>query len=164
VERASGVLRLGQPQPLLQQAGSKGAPAISPDDRWLAYTSAVSGHFEIYVMPFSPQGKTMVRKWLVSNGGGFAPVWSHNSRELFYEGLDSRVQVAAYTVRGNSFIAEKPRFWSKKPIADDGFDVAPDGKRVLALLPAGEAKPETILHVLLNVDSELRRRAPAHRN
>jgi Tol biopolymer transport system component len=95
VKRVTGVLRLGQPQPLLQQAGSKGGPAISPDDRWLAYTSDASGHFEIYVMPFSPQGKTMVRKWLVSNGGGFAPVWSHNSRELFYEGLDSRVHVAA---------------------------------------------------------------------
>ena len=75
--------------------------------------------------------------------------------------------MSAYTVKGDSFIAEKPRFWSKKPMADNGlshgFDVAPDGKRVLVLLPAEEAKPETILHVLLNVDSELRRRAPAHR-
>jgi hypothetical protein len=44
------------------------------------------------------------------------------------------------------------------------FDVAPDGKRVLVLVAAGDAKPETILRVLLNVDSELRRRAPAHRN
>jgi Tol biopolymer transport system component len=75
-----------------------GATAISPDDRWLAYTSAASGHFEIYVMPFSPQGNTMVRKWLVSNEGGFAPVWSRNSRELFYEGLDSRVEVARLRV------------------------------------------------------------------
>ena len=40
VSRTSGVLRLGQPQPLLQQAGSKGAPAISPDGRWVAYTSS----------------------------------------------------------------------------------------------------------------------------
>jgi serine/threonine-protein kinase len=167
VERTPGVLRLGQPKPLLQQAGSKGAPAISPDDRWLAYTSAASGHFEIYVMPFSPQGKTVVRKWLVSNGGGFGPVWSHNSRELFYQSLDSRIHVAAYIVKGDSFIAAKPRFWSQKQMTDmglsRGFDVAPDRKRVVALLPADEAKPETILHVLLNVDSELRRRARAHR-
>jgi len=104
----------------------------------------------------------------VSNGGGLGPIWSRNGRELFYRGLDSRVQVAAYTVKGDSFVAGKPRFWSEKQMADIGlspsFDVAPDGKRVLALVAAGDAKPETILRVLLNVDSELRRRAPAHRN
>jgi Tol biopolymer transport system component/DNA-binding winged helix-turn-helix (wHTH) protein len=165
VERTPGTLRLGQPQPLLQQAGSKGAPAISPDGRWLAYASDASGRFEVYVTPFSPQGGATGRKWLVSNGGGSGPVWSHTGRELFYEGPDHRVQVADYTLRGDSFVAEKPRFWSEKQMAGIGFfpafDVAPDGKRVLALLPAEDAKPETILHVLLNVDSELRRRAPA---
>jgi len=168
VERTPVSLRLGQPQPLLQQAGSKGAPAMSPDGRWLAYSSAASGRFEVYVMPFLPQGKASGHKWLVSNGGGLGPIWSRNGRELFYRGLDSRVQVAAYTVKGDSFVAGKPRFWSEKQMADIGlspsFDVAPDGKRVLALVAAGDAKPETILRVLLNVDSELRRRAPAHRN
>ena len=69
VERTPGVLRLGQPQPLLQQAGSKGAPAISPDGRWVAYTSSASGRFEIYVMPFSPKKNTTGPKWLVSNRG-----------------------------------------------------------------------------------------------
>jgi Tol biopolymer transport system component/DNA-binding winged helix-turn-helix (wHTH) protein len=163
VERTSGVLRLGQPQPLLQDAGTKGAPAISPDGRWLAYASSKSGRFEVYVAPFSPQGAAGPN-WLVSNGGGSGPVWSHTGRELFYEGPDQRVQVAAYAVTGDSFEAEKPRFWSGKQMTNIGFfptfDVAPDGKRVLALLPADSAQPETILHVLLNVDSELRRRAP----
>jgi Tol biopolymer transport system component len=168
VERVPGELRLGQPQPLLQQAGSQGAPAISPDDRWLAYTSAApGGHFEVYVTPFSPQEKASRPKSQVSNLGGWRPIWSRNSRELFYGALDGRIQVAAYTVKGDSFVPEKPRFWSKTQKTDIGlsadFDVAPDGKRVLALLPAEEAKPETILHVLLNVDSELRRRAPQHR-
>jgi hypothetical protein len=31
------------------------------------------------------------------------------------------------------------------------------------MLASEDAKPEVILHLLLNVDSELRRRAPAHR-
>jgi serine/threonine-protein kinase len=115
--------------------------------------------------PFSPQKTAPGRKWLVSNEGGRSPVWSRNGRELFYGGLDSRVHVAEYAVKGDSFVAEKPRFWSERKVADSGsffgFDVAPDGKRVLALFPAEDAKPETILHVLLNVDGELRRRAPA---
>ncbi len=168
VERAPGSLRLGQPQLLLQQAGSKGAPAISPDGNWLAYSSDASGRFEIYVMPFSPQRTATGRKWLVSNGGGIGPIWSHNGRELFYMGSDRRVHVTAYTVKGDSFVAEKPRFWSEKQVADlssfPGFDVAPDGKRVLALFASEDPKPETILHLLLNVDSELGRRAPARRD
>ena len=90
---------------------------------------------------------------------------SRNGQDLFYEGRDQQVHAAAYTVKGDSFVAEKPRHWSEKQMAEigffSGFDVAPDGKRVLALLAAGETKPETILHMLLNVDSELRRRAPA---
>ncbi len=108
----------------------------------------------------------MGRKWQVSNGGGWSPIWSRNGRELFYQRFDTRVQLAAYTVKGDSFVVEKPRFWSEKQMADigffPGFDVAPDGKRVLALLAAEDPQPETLLHVLLNVDSELRRRAPAH--
>jgi serine/threonine-protein kinase len=167
VERTPGVLRLGQPHPLLRQAGTKGAPAISPDDRWVAYSSAEPEGFEVFVMPLSPQQRATNRKWLVSTGGGHSPVWARNGRELFYEGLDHRVRVTAYAVKGDSFAAEKPRIWSGKQMADIGFlpdyDVAPDGKRVLALLPAEAAKPETILHVMLNVDSELRRRVPPHR-
>jgi hypothetical protein len=73
VERLSGAMRLGRPQPLLQQAGTKGATAISPDNRWLAYTSSESGRFEIYVMPFSPRGTAANRKWVVSNGGELVP-------------------------------------------------------------------------------------------
>jgi WD40-like Beta Propeller Repeat len=167
VERTPGSMRLGHPQPLLQQAGSKGAPAISPDNRWVAYTSSESGRFEIYVMPFSPQTKTAGRKWTVSNGGGTGPIWSHNGRELFYAGFDRRIEVAAYTVEGDSFVAEKPRVWSNTRQAMDTFpaiDVAPDGKRVLALFPANEPSAETFVRVLLNVDSELHRRAPQHSN
>ena len=164
VSRTPGSLHMGQPQPLLQQPGTKGKPVISPDGRWLAYTSANAGPFEIYVIPFSPESRTTGRKWLVSNGGGVAPVWSRSGHELFYAGGDCRVQVASYTVKGEEFIAEKPRFFSDKPLADiggfPGFDVSPDGKRVLGLVNSEERKAETVLHVLLNIDSELRRRAP----
>ena len=121
VERTPGALRLGRPQPLLQQAGSKGAPALSPDGRWLAYTSDESGSFQIYVMPFAPQGTTRGGKWQVSNEGGSVPIWSHNGRDLFYQGPGRRVQVAAYTLQGDSFVAQKPRFWSEADGADLAF-------------------------------------------
>ena len=165
VERKPGLLKMGQPQLLLQQAGSKGAPAISPDGRWVAYTSNESGRFEIYVMPFSPQGRAVGQKWLVSNGGGTGPIWSHNGRELFYQSLDRRIGVAAYAVRGDSFVAEKARHWSETRLVDTGyfssFDVARDGKHVVAMFAAEDSRAATLVRVLLHVDGELRRRLPA---
>lgn len=127
----------------------------------MAYVSPESGRAEIYVIPFSPEKSAKGGKWQVSNGGGTFPIWPRNGRELFFLSLDYRVQAAGYTIKGDSFVPEKPRFWSEKRLTDpigSVFDVAPDGKRVLALLDAEEAKPETHLRVLLNVDSELRRR------
>src|SRR5262249_14707129 len=145
--------------------GSKGAPRISPDGRWVAYSSNESGRFEIYVMPFSSQRPAVVRKVPVSNGGGTGPIWSHNGRELFYQTLDHRIGMAAYTVRHDSFAVEKAHHWSETPLPDTGFfpsfDVAPDGKRVVAMLPAEDSRAATLVRLMLNVDAELRRRAPA---
>ncbi len=164
VERTPGSMRLGRPQPLLQSAASKGAPKISPDNRWVAYSSAESGYFEIYVRALSPEGKAVGGKWPVSNGGGISPMWSRHTGELFYQGLDRRIHVAPYAVSGDSFLPGKARIWCETRMGGAGlstmFDVAPDGKRVLALLGPQDPKPETLIHVLLNVDSELRRRAP----
>jgi hypothetical protein len=71
----------------------------------------------------------------------------------------------AYTSNGKSFVAEKPRVWAETRLADIGaapsFDVGPDGKRVVGLFDAVDVKPETMLHLLLNVGDELRRRAAA---
>ncbi len=163
VERPPGALRLGRPQVLLRQPGSKGAPAISPDGRWLAYTSDESGRFEIYVIPFSPPGNPAGGgKWPVSNGGGWAPLWSSKGRQLFYQKSGGRVEMADYTVKNGSFVAGKPGSWSDKLLAEKGlfhgYDVASDGLRILALVAADETKPQAHLRVLLNVDEELRRR------
>jgi hypothetical protein len=69
-------------------------PAVSPDSRWIAYTSNESGTNEVYVRPFP--GTTGAR-WQVSNGGGAQPRWSPDTRELFY--LDGAGRLVAAQVR-----------------------------------------------------------------
>ena len=64
--------------------------------------------------------------------------------------------------KGNSFLSDKPRLWFAQRLANVGpfpnFDVAADGKRIVALVDAEETKPdETHLRVLFNIDAELRR-------
>jgi Tol biopolymer transport system component len=69
---------------------SEGAEKLSPDGRWLAYQSNASRRFEIYVESFPQKGG----KWQVSTGGGIAPVWSRNGRELYYYSPDGKIMAA----------------------------------------------------------------------
>lgn len=74
--------------------------------------------------------------------------------------------VANYTVTGDSFIAERPRTWFGKPLANLGLatnlDIAPDGKRLVVLMPAETTEArESKSHVTLVVNffDEVRQRA-----
>ena len=74
--------------------------------------------------------------------------------------------VVGYTVKGESFVADKPRAWTASLAGLGGFDVAPDGKRLAVMLPVTtrEAPRQDHTVVLLqNFLDELRRRAPADR-
>ena len=157
-------LKGGKPGLFLQDSFDERHPMFSPDGRWLAYTSNESGTFQVYVRAFPDKGG----KWQISTGGGSYPVWSPNREELFFRSSDNRIMAAAYTVRGDSFMADKPRIWSEKPLADFGivgvesYDLAPDGKRIAALMPVettGAAENHVIF--LENFFDELRRRVPA---
>jgi len=68
-------------------------PALSPDGRWLAYSSNESGRYEVYVRPFPEASRA---KWQVSTSGGTQPRWANGGRELFY--VDGERQLVAATV------------------------------------------------------------------
>jgi serine/threonine-protein kinase len=78
------------------------------------------------------------------------------------------MMVASYTVKGDSFKADKPRVWSETRLANTGFntnyDLAPDGKRVAAIMPAEapeDQKAQTHVIFLQNFFDEVRRRTTA---
>ena len=81
-------------QPLLTSTFREADPAISPDGRWLAYTSNESGRQEVYVRPY-PAG---AGRWQVSDNGGGYPRWARNGRELFYRVDDG---IMAATIEGD---------------------------------------------------------------
>jgi serine/threonine-protein kinase len=157
-------LRAGKPEVFLQTQFNERNPSFSPDGRWLAYASDEAGTYQVYVRAFPDKGG----KWQISNNGGQDPVFSRNGRELFFETPDNGTMVAAYTGKSDSFVADKPRVWSEKRIADSGrnganYDVAPDGKHIVALMPVDTPEAQQAQnHVvfLLNFFDELRRRLP----
>jgi len=58
---------------------------LSPDGRWLAYTSEEAGSPQVFVRPFP----ALDRKWLISTGLGDTPHWRADSRELWYQMRDA---------------------------------------------------------------------------
>ncbi len=90
-----------KPRPLLDSDFDEAAPALSPDDRWLAYVSLREGVPDVYVRPF-PASDQEVQ---VSNGGGVEPVWSPSTRELFFRDSSGNLVSAQYG-DGESFIVE----------------------------------------------------------
>jgi len=158
-------LRGGKPELFLQEPFDGRQPMFSSDGRWLAYSSNESGTYQVYVRAFPDKGG----KWQISNAGGAYPVWSRNGRELFFRSNDNRIMVAAYAVKGDSFVADKPKVWSEKRLADFGtvgfasYDLAPDGKRIVALMPVetpDSQKAQNHVIFLENFFDELRRRLP----
>jgi Tol biopolymer transport system component len=164
VESGSSRLRAGKPELFLQAPFHERGPMFSPDGRWIAYQSNESGRYEVYVQAF-PDGHG---KRKISDDTGQYPAWSRVGRTMFF--VSKRVLMSlSYQVRGESFVVEKPRVWFKKEIAGfpstKSYDPAPDGKSIVALMPADTSEePHDRLIFLLNFFDELRRRVPLNAN
>ena len=93
-----------KPFALLQTQFNERFPQVSPDGKWLAYTSNETQRDEIYVKPF-PDGPG---KWQVSVDGGLMPRWRHDSRELYFISAPN-IMAADIRVTGSSFEAGVPQ-------------------------------------------------------
>lgn len=163
VDWTSGTPRLGQPRPLVRRAGLQTSPSISPDGRYLAYSSDESGRFEVYVIPFSPEDSTAKGKWQLTAEGGRSPRWSPWGNTIFYRSSDEHLMAVEVKTTANSLVAERPKQWFGRRLASVGappnFDVVGNGNKIVAILDDEDAKPdETHLRIILNVVDQLRRR------
>ncbi|MGH7621992.1 MAG: TolB family protein, partial [Gemmatimonadaceae bacterium] len=128
--------------PLVTSPARDGFPALSPDGKWLAYSSDESGAFETYVRPF-PDVATA--RWQVSTAGGTGPIWSHRGDELFYRDSHGAL-VAAQIKTSPSFTVVSQRvLFSLDGLITAGpvqpYTISPDDKHFLFAreATAGEA-------------------------
>jgi serine/threonine-protein kinase len=139
-------------QPLLSGSFSESWPTISPDGRWLAYSSDESGRDEVYVRPYPGPGG----KWQVSTSGGHVPKWSRNGREIFYFS-SSRLMVAPVTTQPN-FQAGPETALFYAGMYDNRYDVTPDGS--FLMVKTADPSEYNRIHVVLNWFEELKRLVP----
>src|SRR5262249_31309555 len=88
----------GKPMPFLHSEFSELHGQLSPDGRWMAYTSDVSGQREVYAQPF-PSADNEIR---ISTNGGEQPRWRGDGKELFYQAGDGKINAVAVTLTGGS--------------------------------------------------------------
>ncbi|MBI4265755.1 MAG: PD40 domain-containing protein [Acidobacteria bacterium] len=93
----------GTRMPLIQTPTNEIQARLSPDERWLAYSSDESGRWEVYVQPFPLTGA----KWQISMDGGSQPVWRRDGQELFFLGADSQLMAVTIQTAGG-FAAGAP--------------------------------------------------------
>ena len=153
----------GKPMPFLHSGFNELYGQLSPDSRWMAYTSDVSGQREVYVQPF-PAADNEMR---ISTAGGEQPRWSHNGKELFYLAADGKLTAVAVTASAGP----KPSLKAGNPVAlfdahiattnyAFNYDVTGDGKRFLIASmgtgapSAGSSTPPLTVRVNWNTTSK----------
>jgi hypothetical protein len=140
------------PLPVVVTPYDEAAFAISPDGRWLAYESNETGRTEVFVRPFPD---TDAGKWQVSNGGGIAPLWARNGRELFYVDVERDMIAVPFTSGAEPGLGERRRLFHLRSELTLGpnenytpHDVAPDGRFIMARrvpMPIGLEAPIVVV-------------------
>jgi Tol biopolymer transport system component len=117
---------------------------FSPDSRWLAFASNETGDTpEVYVARVD-EPEQRVR---ISSGGGTAPRWRRDGKELFYAAANGRTMMVAPIESLSPFRAGAPKQLftlgvgsaaTRDRVRNTDFDVAPNGQRFLISIPVGQ--------------------------
>jgi hypothetical protein len=156
-ERPSQVI--GEP------SGSQISSSISPDGRWVAYTSSNNS---LYLQPFPLNGA----KYQITSRGAHFPRWMPDGQQIVFASDDpsGTSELMSVNIRRAPTLAfDPPVPLGVKNIVTNrdrgGFDVMPDGHRFVVLMPASVIDPGSITSqpftVTLNWFEDLRARVPA---
>ena len=142
--------------PLLQSEFNERQAQLSPDGKYLAYTSDKSGSAAVYVQTVPLSGS----EWRISTGVGAQPRWRKDGRELFYIGADRKLMVVDVKL-GPPFQVgvPKPLFETRVPTITDfrnHYVVSADGQRFL-INSVTEARGTTPIDVVKNWTALLKR-------
>ena len=141
----------GKPTPFLQAPFEKEEVRFSPDGRYVSMISDESGQREAYVTAYPGPGERI----RISTGGAKSPRWSRDGRELFYlSGSRRLMSVGVRTAPSLELGAPQPLFDLEGRWGWLTFDVSPDGKRFLAVVPEVVAD-ELPLSVIANWTAEV---------
>jgi Tol biopolymer transport system component len=130
--------------PVETEGPSSGDSRFSPDGRWIAYDSNLSGRAEVYVKPFpGPGGRHQI-----SPAGGSNPAWRRDGKEITYLTLDNKLMAVPITL-DPVFHAGAPAMLFAIHAGPGGatFEASPDGRKFLvsSAVPDQGSPPFTLV-------------------
>jgi eukaryotic-like serine/threonine-protein kinase len=128
--------------PLVSTPFNEWDAEVSPDGRWIAYTSDETGSTQVYVQVMGSSSP----RWQVSRQSGSQPKWRPYSSELYYMSADGTLMMVPMTSSGGPGVAEPlfrvlngvPSAARDFDLGSTNYDVAADG-RFLVRVPLEDA-------------------------
>jgi hypothetical protein len=142
-----------KPFPVIQTEFSEAQGVLSPDGRWIAYTSDETGQPNVHIQPFLRPGA----KHRISPNGGRNPHWRADSRELFYLDAAGAMTAVPIDLTANPPAGLPTTLFSAGAVSiiNNMYAVTKDGQRFLVNRP--ESAAATPLTVIVNWVATLRR-------
>jgi eukaryotic-like serine/threonine-protein kinase len=94
-----------EPFPYVQTAANERHARLSPDGRWMAYTSDQSGRDEIFVRPFPPTNAL----WQISRDGARQAAWHPDGTRLFFVSRDLKLVAVDLRSSGSTLVVGASR-------------------------------------------------------
>jgi serine/threonine-protein kinase len=134
------------------------SPAVSPEGRWVAYTSTETGRPEVYLRPFPDVARERMQ---VSRSGGSVPAWSRDGRELFFVSAANELMAVPVTWSARPALGEPRALFPLGPSLitnsnyERTFEPEPGGKSFIMLKQA-DSKAALQMVLVLNWFEELK--------
>jgi len=131
------------------------SPCLSPDGKYMAYTSDESGRPEVYLLDLTGTGG----KWQISSDRGFYPLWRKDGRELYYYNTNWDLMAVSINTSGENIEVGIPqKLFNRQPsrvgINQHRYDVSPDGQRFL-INAVSASNESSKFNVVLNWPAEI---------
>ena len=110
--------------------------SVSPDGKWMAYASNETGRYEVWIEPLPRSGARLQ----VTRDGGSHPLWAPDGQSLYFD-RDHQMFRLAVNTQDMATIGEPAPLPIKGFVQAEyrrQFDLMPDGRQFLVLLPMGQ--------------------------
>ena len=148
-----------QPIPLFESNSGEYYGNISPNGKFIAYSTNEAGRFEVFINTYPD----LTGKWQVSTEGGLVPRWSGDGKELYYYTYQNKmVSVAIQTQPvfslGRSIELFDLTQMYNPLIGTANYGISPDDQRFLMMRNTNSSSSATAFNVILNWVEELESR------